>query len=327
MATTQTLKDLIPEVVSEVASAQIVTKTALVQSGVAVGDYNNVNITDGGTTLQVPFIPEITGDAEVLQEGTPLTPSDVSADKDIGVICHRGKAFRYTTLAQIVTGKDVNQIIGEQLGNFWAKVYDKALLSVLKGALPSSHINDVSQDTFGQPDVTIDVPRIIDTMQLLGDNADNFEVIIMHSKVYADLLKAQLVQFPASTSTDQLIRQGEFGTLLGRRIIVSDSVTSETYTLTDANNNSETRRKFYTFIAQPGAMYLGFQRDLMTEQDKDILAQTNYIVSHAHFCPHLKGVSWNTNTTNPSDTQLATRANWQKVWADKAIRVVALVTN
>ena len=327
MATTQTLKDLIPEVVSEVASAQIVTKTALVSSGVAVGDYENVNIRDGGTTIKVPFIPEFTGDAEILTEGTPLTPSDVSAAQDIGVICHRGKAFRYTTLAQIVTGKDINAIIGEQLGSFWARVYDKALLSVLKGALPDSHKLDVSQQTYGQPDVTIDVPKIIDAMNLLGDNADNFEVIIMHSKVYTDLLKAQLVQFPNSSSTEQLIRQGEFGTLLGRRIIVSDSVTSETYTLDDGQGNTETRQKFYTFIAQRGAMYLGFQRDLMTEQDKDILAQTNFLVSHAHFCPHLKGVSWNTNTVNPSDTQLATPANWQKVWADKAIRVVALITN
>ncbi len=327
MGTTTTLKELIPEVVSEVASAQIVTRNALIRAGVAVGDYENVNIRDGGTTIKVPFIPEFTGSAEVMVENTPLTPSDVSSAQDIGVICHRGKAFRYTTLAQLATGKDINTIIGEQLGNFWAKNYDASLLSVLKGALPNTHINDVSQNTYGQPDVTIDTPKVIDTMALIGDNADNFEVIIMHSKVYTDLLKEQLIQFPNSANTDQLIRQGVFGTLLGREIIVSDSVTSETYTLTDANNNTETRQRFYTFIAQRGAMYMGFQRDLMTEQDKDILAQTNYLVSHAHYCPHLKGVSWNTNLTNPADTDLATAANWQKVWDDKAIRVVGLVTN
>jgi len=329
MATTATLKDLIPEVVSEVASAQIVTKTALIQAGVAVGDYANADIRQGGTTIQVPFIPEITGDAEVLVEGQPLTPSDVTAGKDIGVVCHRGKAFRYTTLAELATGKDINQIIGEQLGQFWARVYDKALLSVLKGALPDTHKLDVSQKEFGQPDVTISVNAIIDAMSLIGDNADNFEVIIMHSKVYADLLKAQLVHFPSSGATEELLRRGEFGTLLGRRIIVSDSVTSETYTLTDPNNsqNTETRRRYYTYIAQPGAMYLGFQRDLITEQDKDILEQTSYLVSHAHFVPHLKGVSWNSSTLNPSDAQLATSANWQKVWTDKAIRVVALITN
>lgn len=326
MGTTTTLQDLIPEVVSEMASAKVVEKTALIQAGVAVGDYENVNIRDGGTTIKVPFIPEFTGDAEVLTEGTPLTASDVSADQDIGVICHRGKAFRYTTLAEIATGRNINAIIGEQLGSFWAKVYDKALLSVLKGALPNSHKLDVSQDTYGQPDVTIDIPKLIDAMNLIGDNADNFEVVIMHSKVYTDLLKNQLVQFPNSNSTEQLIRQGEFGTVLGRRIIVSDSVTSETYQLTDGTN-TENRQKFYTFIAQRGAMYLGFQRDLMTEQDKDILAQTSYLVSQAHFCPHLKGVSWNTNATNPADTDLATAGNWKKVWPDKAIRVVALITN
>ncbi len=327
MGTTVTLQDLIPEIVSEVASAQIVTKAALIESGIAVGDYGNKSIREGGTTVKVPFLRKLTGDAEVLQEGVPLTASNVSADQDIGVICHRGKAFQYTTLAEIVTGKDINQIIGEQLGDFWAKVYDKALLSVLKGALPDTHKHDVSQSQFGQADVVIDAPKAIDAMALLGDNADNFEIIIMHSKVHADLLKQHLIQFPDSASTDELIRTGKFGTFLGRPIIVSDSVTSETYTLSDNSGNTETRRKYYTFIAQRGTMYLGFQRDLMTEYDKDILAQTNYLVTHAHFCPHLKGVRWAANLLNPSDAQLATGTNWTKVWEDKAIRIVALITN
>jgi len=321
------LQALVPEVVSEIAVATVVEKTALVQSGVATPDYAGIDLSKGGDFFKVPYIPDFTGEAEVLGEGTPLTPSGFTAGEDVGVVCRRGKAWAYTTIAEVATGKDINQIIGERLGRFWARVYDKSLLSVLKGALPSTHKLDVSQDTYGQPDVTIDIPKIIDAMNLLGDNADNFEVIIMHSKVYTDLLKAQLVQFPNSASTEDLIRQGEFGTVLGRRIIVSDSVTVETYTLTDSNNNTETRYKYYTFIAQPGAMYFAFQKDLMTEQDKDILAQQNYLVTTAHYVPHLKGVKWKSSTVNPSDTQLATPTNWQKVWDDKAIRVVALITN
>jgi len=329
VTTSADLKSLIPEVVSEIAVATVVEKTALVQSGVAVPDYGRVDLTRGGDLVKVPFIPDFSGDAEVLNEGNALTPGSFTAGEDVGVVCRRGKAWAYTTIAEVSTGKDINQIIGERLGRFWAKVYDKSLLSVLKGALPNSHRLERFQNEFGQPDRTISIYDLIDAMQLIGDNADNFEVVVMHSKVYTDLLKAQLVQFPGSASTDQLIRQGEFGTILGRRIIVSDSVTVETYTLTDPNNaqNTETRYKYYTFICQPGAMYFAFQRDLMTEQDKDILAQQSFLVSTAHYVPHLKGVKWNSSTLNPSDAQLATPTNWQKVWDDKAIRVVALVTN
>jgi len=65
----------------------------------------------------------------------------------------------------------------------------------------------------------------------------------------------------------------------------------------------------------------------MTEEDKDILAQKKYLVSTAHYVPHLKGVKWNSSVLNPSDAELANPYNWQKVWDDKAIRVVALITN
>ncbi len=322
--TSSDIQALIPEVVSEIAVSVVVDKTALVQSGVAVPDYGRIDLSKGGNLIKVPYIPDFVGDAEVLQEGTALTPAGFTAGEDVGVVCRRGKAWAYTTIAEVASGKDINQIIGERLGRFWARVYDKSLLSVLKGALPDTHKFDVSQTDAGQPDVTIDIPKIIDAMNLLGDNADNFEVVIMHSKVYTDLLKAQLVQFPNSANTEQLIRQGEFGTILGRRIIVSDAVTVEEYTI---SGESSPRKKYYTFIAQPGAMYFAFQKDLMTEQDKDILAQQNFLVTTAHYVPHLKGVKWNSSTINPSDTDLATPANWQKVWDDKAIRVVALITN
>lgn len=328
MATTsEQLKALIPEVVSEIALSVVVEKTALIQSGVAVPDYGRIDLTKGGDLIKIPFIPDFSGDAEVLDENNPLTPGSFAAEEDVGVVCRRGRAWAYTTIAEVATGKDINQIIGERLGRFWARVYDKSLLSVLKGALPDTHKIDFSQKDFGQPDVTIDIPKIIDAMGLIGDNADNFEIIIMHSKVYTDLLKNQLIQFPNSANTEQLIREGEFGRVLGRRIIVSDSVTAETYTLDDGSGNTETRYRYYTFIAQPGAMYFAFQRELMTEEDKDILAQKKYLVSTAHYVPHLKGVKWNSSVLNPSDAELANPYNWQKVWDDKAIRVVALITN
>ena len=325
--TSEQLKALIPEVVSEIALSVVVEKTALIQSGVAVPDYGRIDLTKGGDLIKIPFIPDFSGDAEVLDENNPLTPGSFAAEEDVGVVCRRGRAWAYTTIAEVATGKDINQIIGERLGRFWARVYDKSLLSVLKGALPDTHKIDFSQKEFGQPDVTIDIPKIIDAMGLVGDNADNFEIIIMHSKVYTDLLKNQLIQFPNSANTEQLVREGEFGRVLGRRIIVSDSVTAETYTLDDNSGNTETRYRYYTFIAQPGAMYFAFQRELMTEEDKDILAQKKYLVSTAHYVPHLKGVKWNSSILNPSDAELAYPGNWQKVWDDKAIRVVALITN
>lgn len=316
---------IIPEVVSEVASAVIVEKTALIKSGVATGDYENANIKEGGHFIKVPRWAELTGEDEIISddENWSLDPDKITQYEDIGVICHRAKAWSSADLARIVSGSDPTKAIGEQIGNFWAKRYDAALISVLKGALPSNtHVNDISQQTEGEAPVTATVEALIDTMGLLGDNANEFTTIIMHSKVYNDFLKEGLITFGQTNLSNVILESGDIPTLLGRRVIVSDNVPVETYTL-----GSKTYRKYTTYIAQNGAMYLGFQRELMTETDRDILGFRDYLSSQTHFCPHLRGVKWKVTTTNPSNSTLATPSNWQKIYPDKAIRVVALKSN
>ena len=313
---------IIPEVVSEVASAVIVEKTAIVRSGVATGDYNNVDIKAGGNFIKVPFWNELTGDDEVMVEGKALTPDKITQEEDIGVICHRAKAWSSTELAKIISGSDPTKAVGEQLGTYWAKRYDIALISVLKGALPNTHILDISQDTEGQPPVSASIEALIDAMGLLGDNANEFTTIIMHSKVYNDFLKSGLIQFGQTNLSNVILENGEIPTILGRGVIVSDNVPVETYTV-----GSSTFVKYTTYIAQNGAMYLGFQRDIITEIDRDILAKEDVLSADVHFCPHLRGVKWATTVTNPDNFTLATASNWQKVYPDKAIRVVALKSN
>jgi len=324
MATTR-LKDLIiPQVVSEVASAIIVEKTALIKSGIATADYNNVGIKEGGEFIRVPIWAELSGEDEVIKdaEDFALTPDKISQYEDIGVICHRGRAWSSAELAAIVSGSDPTKAIGEQLGKYWSKRYDVALISVLKGALPNSHINDISQKEEGKEPVVATVEALIDTMGLIGDNANEFTTIIMHSKVYNDFLKAGLIQFGQTNLSNVILESGEIPTLLGRRVIVSDNVPVETYKV---GNSTYTR--YTTYIAQNGAMYFGFQRELMTETDRDILGFRDYISTQVHFCPHLRGVKWATTTTNPDNKTLTTSSNWQKIYPDKAIRVVALKSN
>jgi hypothetical protein len=316
------IQDLIvPEVVGEIASALMVDKTALVNSGVATPDYNNVDIRAGGEFCKVPFWNEAEGEDEVLQEGSALTPDKITMGEDIGVVLHRGKAWSAYTLARIVSGKDPNRAVANQLANFWGKRYDAALLSVLKGVfsgpLKDSHVLDVTE---GSTDpVPPDPEYFVDAMALLGDNmSDAFEVIIMHSRVYSYLVKQGFIRFGQTVMGQQVIETGELPTFLGRRVIVSDACPVEVV---------DGKKKYTTFIAGRGVMYFGFQRELTIETDKDILAQEEFLVTTAHFCAHLKGVKWAVTTTNPDNDALATGSNWQKVWPDKAIRIVALKTN
>jgi len=215
---------IIPEVVGDIASAIMVDKTALVRAGVATGDYENVDIRQGGEFAKIPFWNEVTGEEERLVEGTALTPDKITMGEDIGVIVHRGKAWSAYTLARIVSGKDPNRAVGEQLGNFWGKRYDAALLSVLKGAfagpLASTHVLNVSASNDSDYPVTAKPEHFIDAMSLLGDNMeDAFEVFIMHSKVYADLLKQGLIQFGETQMGAQVIATGSLPTFPSRNCL------------------------------------------------------------------------------------------------------------
>jgi len=114
-----------------------------------------------------------------------------------------------------------------------------------------------SQNTDGQPPVTALVEVLIDTMGLLGDNADNFTTIIMHSKVFNDFLKAGLVQFGQTNFGNSILESGDMPTILGRRVIVSDNVPVENYTVGTSNFT-----RYTTYIAQNGAI----KRYIQTKQ-------------------------------------------------------------
>ena len=106
---------LIPEVVSDYAAAEIVERSAFINSGIATGDYNNVDIKSGGTFIKVPFFNELTGDPEPLSESDDfaLSVDKMTADADIGVIIRRGKAWGFNDIAEIASGEDLSQEIGK----------------------------------------------------------------------------------------------------------------------------------------------------------------------------------------------------------------------
>jgi hypothetical protein len=53
-----------------------------------------LNATEGGDYVNIPFFKaNLTGDFEVLSDSTSLTPGKITADKQVGVILHRGRAF------------------------------------------------------------------------------------------------------------------------------------------------------------------------------------------------------------------------------------------
>lgn len=324
MPATKIADVVVPEQLTKMVSAQISPYMDFVRTGIASLDYHNTKIDEGGSFAEIPFYDQLTGDDEVLTDSSSLQPQKIATRKDIGVVCHRGKAWASRDLATILSGDDPMKEIAKQVAKYWGKRSAEHLISVLNGVfdatagvLKDTHLNAVGVTTGTK--ITLSSTNVIGAAQKLGDMMDQFDSIVVHSKVYADMLNEKLVVFPERFDTTS-VKLADKGRYLGMDIIVSDYAPVDTTT---------TGYPLYTsYLCRKGSLYFGMQRELMTETDRDILALKDVLSTNIHFVPHVKLVKWKVTTDNPTNVQLATATNWEKIAEDnKFIGIVALVTN
>ena len=324
---------IIPEVFTPYVIEQTTQRDAFLASGV-VRPMAELNATEGGDFINVPFWKaNLSGDFEVLSDSSSLTPGKITADKQVGVILHRGRAFEARDLAALAAGSDPMAAIGAKVADYVANQRQKDLLSCLKGVFGTLGTTSASAAFFG---LTIDgesgdtptvlSPRhVAEARSLLGDQGDKLAAVCMHSKVYYDLVERRAIDYVSTadargTSTTQSggSMVAAFGnptvpTYMGLRVIVSDDVQTE-----GSGGSSEYATYFFT----EGAVASGEQMAMQTETDRDILAKSDAMSIDLHYCYHPVGSKWGVTTTNPTRAQLETVGNWSKVYELKNLGIV-----
>ena len=324
---------IIPEVFTPYVIEQTTQRDAFLASGV-VRPMAELNATEGGDFINVPFWKaNLSGDFEVLSDSSSLTPGKITADKQVGVILHRGRAFEARDLAALAAGSDPMAAIGAKVADYVANQRQKDLLSCLKGVFGTLGNTSSSAAFFG---LTIDgesgdtptvlSPRhVAEARSLLGDQGDKLAAVCMHSKVYYDLVERRAIDYVSTadargTSTTQSggSMVAAFGnptvpTYMGLRVIVSDDVQTE-----GSGGSSEYATYFFT----EGAVASGEQMAMQTETDRDILAKSDAMSIDLHYCYHPVGSKWAVTTTNPTRAQLETVGNWSKVYELKNLGIV-----
>ena len=324
---------IIPEIFSPYIVEQTTARDAFLASGV-VQPMAELNATDGGDFVNVPFWKaNLSGDFEVLTDSTSLTPSKIQADKQVGVVLHRGRAWESRDLAALAAGADPMAAIGQKVGAFIANQRQKDLLACLDGVFGSINANDSNSALFancidsesGDTPTGLSPKHVAKAKAILGDAGDQLSAVCMHSKVYYDLVERKLVDYVVAGDTNAGATAsggsivGAYGgdgtvpTYCGLRVIVSDDVST---------TGSGASTEYSTYFFTPGAIASGEQAGMTMETDRDILAKSNAMAIDLHYTYHPVGTKWAVTTTNPNRTVLGTVGNWSKVYETKNIGIV-----
>jgi len=323
---------IVPEIFTPYLIEATTQRDAFLSSGV-VQPMAELDASEGGDFINVPFFSaNLSGDFEVLTDSSSLTPGKITANKQVGVVLHRGRAFESRDLAALAAGADPMAAIATKVASYVANQRQKDLIKCLEGVFGGLTSNtgaafiDLSFDKTGQ--TALGPRQVAKARALLGDQGDKLTAVAMHSAVYYDLVERKAIDYITNTearlstaatgaSTINAIAgsiasayagDNSVPTFMGLRVIVSDDLAP-----------TSTNYPVYFFTA--GAIASGEQMALRTETDRDILAKSDAMAIDLHYCYHPIGAKWGT-TVNPTQAQLATIGNWTKVFETKNIGIV-----
>lgn len=311
MAVTKLSNVIIPELFTPYVIRETAELSNLVQSGIVTSSPElNELITGGGKTITMPKWNDLTGEDEIISEANPLTATNIQAKAETAVVLYRGKAWGATELAGCMAGDDPMRAIGSRVANFWVRKEQKTLINILEGVFAASNMTDLVS---GDGTTAINAEVILDAKQKLGDAADKLTSLCVHSAVFTQLQKLNLIQY-IPNSRGEIVMPS----YLGYRLIVDDGLPVST-------------DKYTSYLFASGVIGRGEGTPASltsTEMDRDSLASTDYLINRRAFVLHPQGMSWKGTTVageSPTNDELKNGSNWERVADVKQMGIVKLV--
>lgn len=319
MAETKIADVIQPELFAQYVIDKTTEKSELMFAGVIESNPQlNKLITGGGTVFTMPRWNDLTGDSEVLDDSNPLTVNKITSYSELATMMIRGKAWGANELAGALAGDDPMKAIGSLVSDWWVRDEKKTLISILNGVFASASMSGHVLDITSATSTKISGTAVLDAKQLMGDASELLSMIYMHSATFTELQKQNMIQFiPVAESKITI------PTYLGYRVITDDSCPVDT---------SGQTTKYSTYLLSRGAIQRGTGIPVSltpVETDRDSLSSVDILINRQARILHPKGISWigsaNITGATPSNTELATGTNWNRVMDPKKIGLVKLI--
>lgn len=333
MAVTQISDVIVPDVFNPYVVEKTAELAAFYMGGIiSTSPELNALASAGGKLINMPFWQDLTGADEVLSDSGSLTPAKISAGQDVAALLMRGKAWQVNDLAKALSGSDPMAAVGNLVADYWARRYQAVGLASLIGVFSDNVTNDSS-------DMTVDVSGalnsniaagtklsgdvFIDAQATFGDALGNVTGISMHSTVYSNLKKLDAISFEKTSQGD-----AEIETYRGARVVVDDGMP---YTAAGGALSTDTAPFYTTYVFGDGALGLGQgAAPVPSETDRDSLAGNDVLITRSHFIMHPRGIAFTSASVagaSPTNAELSTTTNWNRVYERKNVRVAQIITN
>lgn len=307
---------------------------AFLASGVMVEDPRITSMASvGGNIGELPFFKPLGTEEPNYSNDIPgdtSTPNKITKAVMKYRLASQNSSWSVMDLAADLALQDPVGAITGRIGQYWATTNERRLIKSTMGILADNVSNDsgdmvvnIANDDAGAPTSAelVSNDAILDAQQTAGDHQAGFSAIAMHSVVYNRLRKQQLISFIRDADNNTLFQM--YGNL---RVIVDDSLSAV------AGSN---RITYTTVIFGNGAVVMGMGRTSMPSElyrnpDAGNGGGESQLYSRRADIIHPLGFEFTSaSVAGQSATlaELATPANWNRVWERKNVPLCFLQTN
>lgn len=309
------------------------TKTAILNSGAMVNDSAIAEkIATGSNLYTIPFYNILEGAEGNYDGATDIPVGETTGGSQTGVVFGRTRGFLARDFVADLSANDPMGYIAAKVANYWSKKRQARLIGILGGIFGISGDADWTKHTVNLAVTTGTAYKMEATtlgdaaIDVLGDNAGEFSLALMHSQVAKGLKDLQVLEYWKQTDANGIERPMAIGSANGYTVVIDDGMPVDT---TTANYP-----KYTTYLLGSGCIRyaqgrlahpVGVDRDEKTNGGQETLYTRIRETIHPNGFSY--GVPTSGFTESPTDAQLTAAARWSRQFDAKAIPMAKIVTN
>lgn len=262
---------------------------------------------------------------------TDNVPVEIAGNKQTCMLIQRMKAFKAKDFTQELTGAKPMDHIKQSIQNYYKQVWENELMNIAAAVLGvdglSDHVTDLAAtgDTAGEGNMINETTMIDAEQAALGDMAGGLGLTVMHSRIFANYKKLQLVEYDKYVVNGAIKQEITLPRINGKLVLVTDRYTVDT---------TGTLPVFKTYLFGEGAFLTtdkkNYQNQYTTNYDPETAAGTDMFYTKQGKVLHPNGLSLavdNIATESPTFAELGNKANYSLKFNHKNVKMGLIKSN